>query len=419
MMDKCQRTQCVLDGDKRTFATSFDCTNLQKLKPREVLVCTDEKLATLDLKLDEIYKKAIEAYKDDVEKTAELKKSQREWLDDADKVMDEQLKEFEIKANERQPKSVETQKLRQRYSARAYRIAEMISNCGAIDWNDKPAAIAAYSACIDSTKELGGTAAQWDGVDAALYLSYIYLGDGKYRNAEKANELLKDALRKIADDCSGWHGHYDNFCYGGEEEIKKKLAVNFKTRDDLLPILQEVLPCFYVDMIIENPKVLDFMGPVHGSSRDSRIPGVCDIKPSGPYKILDVYQQMDKMDNFKHILKLSGDNHETGTFRFAIYRANYQRTVRLSLFPETVLRDYSLENPSIEVYRFSDNSKKKVYAKDLEKEIRKYDDLGKKYNEMISDTEKYYRDVLNLDGKTAKKYARAAIQLMLLFTVYY
>ena len=62
---------------ERIWKTSFDCS--QDLAPRERLICTDEKLASLDIKANDLYEQVLKKYQKDQTAIEKLQAMRKKW----------------------------------------------------------------------------------------------------------------------------------------------------------------------------------------------------------------------------------------------------------------------------------------------------------------------------------------------------
>ncbi|MDR0726939.1 MAG: hypothetical protein LBF37_02645 [Rickettsiales bacterium] len=69
------------------FEPSFDCSS--DLTYAEKVICNSNHIADLDNEIDELYRVGLRHYKNDANKTAALKKSQREWMNQMRQMTDE------------------------------------------------------------------------------------------------------------------------------------------------------------------------------------------------------------------------------------------------------------------------------------------------------------------------------------------
>lgn len=63
---------------KKLYKTSFKCKNLNLIA--DILTCTNEDLALLDLKLNKLYNVILQKYRDDKDKIFIIKNKQMEWI---------------------------------------------------------------------------------------------------------------------------------------------------------------------------------------------------------------------------------------------------------------------------------------------------------------------------------------------------
>ena len=313
------------------------------------------------------------------------------------------------------------EKLLHSYYERIYELNLIAAGCDkveTIDWTNKRATIDAYEKCISSWPDIDKSTRGFKPIkklqtDSMLYLAYIYLGEGKYNNMPRANLLMTEAIKDMGADCQDAHGTYDNFCY--LVYFKEDIPKNFQNQNDALKLLQFSLPCFYLDMIKENPAVTEYMDSHFGSSRDASVPGICG--EFSPYDIIPLKDFMN-LESYKNIEKLNPNSFENGTMRFAVSRSNYKKMVELLLFPKQTMEKLTPAEININIEAWGERGQEKLlYAKDLESEIRKYKDLSDAYDNITSKIDNYYRENSDLDNTTAQNYARTATQLIVLYNL--
>jgi hypothetical protein len=296
-----------------------------------------------------------------------------------------------------------------------------------IDWKNKDKTIKIYEACINYEKEKptdNNTKQKYlynrlveQQTDARLYLSYVYLTQTDYQNVEKANLLLNEAVEEMKSKCDGWQGPRSNFCYMQNSEYSiDKIPEKFNNLSDALHLYHMTLPCVYVDMIKEQPETLKLIEGYFGSNRDNFIPRICD--DVGPDEIFMMHD-LEKMGNYKHVAELNTSATGEGTIRFAYYRANYKKAAELLIFPEESLRDMNPDEVFVSLKIGGETPMaRNYYFKDIENELYKHQDLVNKYEEIIKSVKNYYLNDLNLPSDIAEKYAKVAVQTLMLYRLY-
>lgn len=285
-----------------------------------------------------------------------------------------------------------------------------------IDWVDKKQTIQYYEQSIgvirlDDNKE--NVSLTYEQIEAMLYLSYIYLTDDNYKDIEKANKLINIAKKAIWQDCDGYHGHYDNFCYFQYYQDEIPTFVN--NLDDAIIIYQMTLPCVYIDMIQKKEKAIDIMDGYFGSSRDASIPTLCNN--FNPYDIVNI----DDIANLKDYIFLQNLNKEPeteGTMRFGFTRTRYHDFVYMLTYPVHYFKTNKFKDVYIQQFDTETDVQTKFFAYQLEQEIFKYPDLKKAYNKMIDSLKHHYELFLKMNDKDAANYARMTASMIILQDIF-
>ena len=264
---------------------------------------------------------------------------------------------------------------------------------------------------LDDNKE--NISLTYEQIDALLYLSYIYLTDDNHKNIEKANKLINIAKKAIWQDCDGYHGHYDNFCYFQYYQDEIPTFVN--SLDEAIIIYQMTLPCIYMDMIQGNEKAIGIIDSYFGSSRDASIPTLCD--DFNPYDIVNV----DNIASLKDYIFLQDLNKEPeieGTMRFGLTRTRYHDFVYMLTYPVHYFKTDKFEDVHIEQFDTKNDAQTRFFAYQLEQEIYKYSDLTQAYNKMIYSLKQYYESSLKMNNKDAANYARMTASMIILQDIF-
>lgn len=287
-------------------------------------------------------------------------------------------------------------------------------NC--IKWSDKMQTVQYYEQEITDLKILGNyetSSMTYEQIDAMLYLSYIYLTDDNYKDPTKANYLINIAKQAIWQDCDGYHGHYDNFCYF--QYYQNEIPIFVNNLDEAIIIYQMTLPCIYMDMIQENEKAIGIIDSYFGSSRDASIPTLCD--DFNPYNIVNV----DDIASLKDYIFLQDLNKEPeieGTMRFGLTRTRYHDFVYMLTYPVHYFKTDKFEDVHVEQFDVETDTKIKFFAYQLEQEIYKHPDLKNAYNKMIESLKCHYESFLKMNDKDAANYARMTASMIILQDIF-
>nr|MBQ0090991.1 hypothetical protein [Candidatus Enterousia merdequi] len=292
-------------------------------------------------------------------------------------------------------------------------------NCHGIDcikWNKKQQTVQYYEQILDRVKldnNYKTDSLTYDQIDAMLYLSYIYLTDGQFKDIEKANKLLTTAKKAMWQDCDGYHGHYDNFCYFQYYQDGIPTFVN--NLQDAIIIYQMSLPCVYIDMIQENEKAIDIIDGYFGSSRDVSIPALCDT--FNPYKIVNI-DDITTLKSYTYLENLNKEPETEGTIRFGFQRTRYHDFVYMLMYPANYFKTDNFKDLHVQQYDMDTDKKTKFFAHQLEQEIYKHPDLKQEYKKMIISLEQYYISSLGMNSKDAANYARMTASMIILQDIF-
>lgn len=283
-------------------------------------------------------------------------------------------------------------------------------------WSDKQKTVNFYENYIgnihlDETET--STSLSYEQIDAMLYLSYIYLTDNEYKDITKANKLINVAKKAIWQDCDGYHGHYDNFCYFQYYQDEIPTFVN--NLNDAIIIYQMTLPCVYIDMIQENEKAIDIIDDYFGSSRDANIPALCD--EFNPHHVVNT-DGIASLEDYIFLKNLNRESEIDGTMRFGLSRTRYHDFVYMLTYPAHYFKTDKFEDVHIEQFDIETNTKTKFFAYQLEQEIYKHPDLQKAYNKMIESLKRHYESFLKMNSADAANYARMAASMLILQDIF-
>ena len=288
-------------------------------------------------------------------------------------------------------------------------------------WSNKQQTIQKYKDCIGKIK--GNSSWSYEQIDSMLYLSYIYLTDDTYHDIKKANKLLSIAKNAMWQDCEGYHGHYDNFCYFNTNvkqkwqqepsDIIPKVIDNF---DDAIIIYQMSLPCVYTDMIIENEQALQIMDAWFGSSRDIDIPSLCDNDTFATDIVINV-NEMVELKSYDYLSRLNKEPGTEGTIRFGFQRSKYHDLIHMLTYPKTFFKTDDFNQVHIEQVGF-DGENKKFFAPTIEKEIYKHQDLKRAYTNLQNLIKQHYISFLKMNNQDATKYARMTAVMIILQDIF-
>ncbi len=253
----------------------------------------------------------------------------------------------------------------------------------------------------------------YEQIDDLLYLSYIYLTDNTLQDINKANKLLNMAKRAMWQDCDGYHGHYDNFCYFQYSQDELPSFVN--NLNDAIIIYQMSLPCVYIDMIMENKIALKIIDSWFGSSRDVNIPILCDDFD------IDNIANIETISNtasYKHLKQLNQEPDIDGTMRFALNRTRYHDLVYMLTYPQNYFSFNKFEEVYIKQFISESDTYKKFFAYQIEQEIYTRPDLKQAYETMIKSIKQHYVSFLKMNNTDAAKYARMTASMMILQDIF-
>ncbi len=284
---------------------------------------------------------------------------------------------------------------------------------GCIKWTDKKQAVEYYELLLDSAVSLETASLTYDQIDAMLYLSYIYLTDGEYKDITKANNLLAVAKKAIWQDCDGYHGHYDNFCYFQYYQDEIPTFVN--NLEEATIIYQMTLPCIYIDMIQENEKAIGIIDGYFGSSRDASIPTLCDT--FNPYDVANM-DDITNLISYSFLKNLNKAPETEGTIRFGFQRMKYHDFIHMLTYPAHYFKTDKFEELHIQQTDMDDDKKTNFFAYQLEQEIDKYHDLKQAYSKMIDSIKQHYESSLKMNSKDAANYARMTASMIILQDIF-
>ena len=285
-----------------------------------------------------------------------------------------------------------------------------------IEWNNKKQTIKYYEQFLndiklDDNKE--NVSPTYEQIDAMLYLSYIYLTDSVYKNIDKANKLLTVVKNSIWQDCDGYHGHYDNFCYFQYYQDEIPIFVN--NLEEAIIIYQMTLPCVYIDMIQENEKSIGIIDGYFGSSRDANIPILCDT--FNPYDVVNI-DDIKNLKSYTFLQNLNTEPETEGTMRFGLRRIQYHDFVHMLTYPKHYFKTDKFEELYIHKIDMNNNKKTPFFAYELEQEIYKHHDLAQTYNKMIDSIKQHYVSFLKMKDKDAANYARMTASMIILQDIF-
>ena len=285
-----------------------------------------------------------------------------------------------------------------------------------IEWSNKKELIQYYqrylsAVSLDDNKE--NISLTYGQIDAMLYLSYIYLTDNEYKNIDKANKLLTTVKKAIWQDCDGYHGHYDNFCYFQYYQDEIPTFVN--NLEEAVIIYQMTLPCVYIDMIQENEEAIGIIDGYFGGSRDASIPTLCDN--FNPYDIVNIDDIVNSTD-YIFLQNLNKEPETEGTMRFGLTRTRYHDFLYMLTYPGHYFKTSTFEDVHVEQFDVETDTKIKFFAYELEQEIFKHPDLKKAYNNMIDSLKRHYELFLKMDDKDAANYARMTASMIILQDIF-
>lgn len=284
---------------------------------------------------------------------------------------------------------------------------------GCFKWTDKKQAVKYYEQLLDNVVSLETASLTYEQIDAMLYLSYIYLTDSEYKDINKANNLLIVAKKAIWQDCDGYHGHYDNFCYFQYYQDEIPIIVN--NLEEATIIYQMTLPCVHIDMVQENEKAIGIIDGYFGSSRDASIPTLCDT--FNPYDVVNI-DDMANLTSYTFLKNLNKEPETEGTMWFGLQRMKYHDFVYMLTYPAHYFKTNKFEELHIQQTGIDNDKTTKFFAYELEKEIYKHPDLEWVYNKMIDSIKQYYESSLKMNNKDAANYARMTASMIILQDIF-
>ena len=281
-----------------------------------------------------------------------------------------------------------------------------------IEWTDKKQTLQHYEQFLDNIN-YKAVLPTYEQIDAMLYLSYIYLTDNEHKDIDKANKLLSAAKKAIWQDCDGYHGHYDNFCYFQYNQDDIPIFVN--NLEEAIIIYQMTLPCVYVDMIQENEKAIGIIDCYFGSTRDASIPTLCDT--FNPFDVVNT-NDIAKLKSYTFLKNLNKEPETEGTMRFGLQRTKYHNFVYMLTYPAHYFKTDKFEDIHIQKHNKGDDKTTKFFGYQLEQEIYKHPDLKQEYNKIIYSLEQHYKSSLKMNNKDAANYARMTASMIILQDIF-
>lgn len=278
-------------------------------------------------------------------------------------------------------------------------------------WSNKQQTIQKYKDCIGKIKN--NSSWSYEQIDSMLYLSYIYLTDDTYHDVKRANKLLSIAKNAIWQDCDGYHGHYDNFCYF--QYYQDEIPIFANNLEDAVIIYQMTLPCVYIDMMQENEKAIGIIDGYFGSSRDASMPTLCDT--FNPYNVANI-DDIANLTSYAFLKNLNKESETEGTIRFGFSRTRYHDLVYMLTYPQKYFTTDDFKNLHIKYYIGEIDIPKQFFAYQLEKEINKHKDLKNAYKDLQESIKNHYTSFLHMQADDAANYARMTASMIILQDIF-